>query len=54
MPVDSAEGGEKQTELLNRRGVVVDHDQVSDVKYFCGEIEDKLRGLILLLHAYAI
>lgn len=44
LPIDSAEGSREQTELLHKHGVVIDHDQVSNIKYMRGEDEDKLEG----------
>jgi hypothetical protein len=44
LPINSAEGGGEQTKLLDKHYVVIDHDQVPDVKHMCGENEDKLGG----------
>jgi len=42
LPIDSTEGGGKQTKLLDEHNIFIDHDQVSDVKHVCGENEDQL------------
>lgn len=42
LAIDPAEGSREQTELLNEHGVVVDHNQVSDVEHMSGENENKL------------
>jgi hypothetical protein len=44
LSVDSAEGSGEQAKLLDEHDVVINHDQVSDVKHMCGENEDKLEG----------
>jgi len=44
LPIDSAESGGEETKLLDEHDIVIDHDQVSDVKHMCGENEDKLEG----------
>lgn len=42
LPIDSAEGGGEQTKFLDEHDIVIDHDQVSDVKHMCGENKNKL------------
>lgn len=44
LPVNSAEGGGEQAKLLDKHDIVIDHDQVSDVKHMCGENENKLEA----------
>ena len=44
LSINSAEGGGEQAELLDEHDIVIDHDQVSNIKHMCRENEDKLEG----------
>lgn len=44
LTVDSAEGGGEQTKLFDEHDIIIDHNQVSNVKHMRGEYEDKLGG----------
>jgi hypothetical protein len=44
LPIDSAEGGGEQAKILDKHDIVIDHDQVPNVKHMCGENKDELGG----------